>query len=122
MALELFQPFLLRKLEEQLKETQVAKDELVAQQQELHEMMIRFANLRLFVFQEVNLSFYGIQEKFSTRCEKVLTLLLIPRLEESKTMEAEERARLEEEINSKRSEVRYSRRRCCSFSNFSSPG
>ena len=31
-----------RKLEEQLKETQVAKDELVAQQQELHEMMIRF--------------------------------------------------------------------------------
>ena len=30
-----------RKLEEQLKETQVAKDELVAQQQELHEMMIR---------------------------------------------------------------------------------
>ena len=27
-------------------------------------------------------------------------------------MEAEERARLEEEINSKRSEVRYSRRRC----------
>ena len=44
-ALELFQPFLLRKLEEQLKETQVAKDELVAQQQELHEMMIRFANL-----------------------------------------------------------------------------
>merc|ERR1712203_1207347 len=53
--------------EEQLKETQVAKDELVAQQQELHEMMIR--------------------------------------LEESKTMEAEERARLEEEINSKRSEV-----------------
>lgn len=27
------------------------------------------------------------------------------RLEESKTMEAEERARLEEEINSKRSEV-----------------
>merc|ERR1712141_728211 len=57
----------IRKLEEQLKETQVAKDELVAQQQELHEMMIR--------------------------------------LEESKTMEAEERARLEEEINSKRSEV-----------------
>ena len=45
IALELFQPFLLRKLEEQLKETQVAKDELVAQQQELHEMMIRFANL-----------------------------------------------------------------------------
>ena len=45
MALELFQPSLLRKLEEQLKETQVAKDELVAQQQELHEMMIRFANL-----------------------------------------------------------------------------
>merc|ERR1712012_207239 len=44
-----------------------AKDELVAQQQELHEMMIR--------------------------------------LEESKTMEAEERARLEEETNSKRSEV-----------------
>merc|ERR1712037_737249 len=43
------------------------KDELVAQQQELHEMMIR--------------------------------------LEESKTMEAEERARLEDEINSKRSEV-----------------
>ena len=32
----------IRKLEEQLKETQVAKDELVAQQQELHEMMIRF--------------------------------------------------------------------------------
>merc|ERR1712130_59741 len=31
----------IRKLEEQLKETQVAKDELVAQQQELHEMMIR---------------------------------------------------------------------------------
>jgi len=57
----------IRKLEEQLKETQVAKDELVAQQQELHEMMIR--------------------------------------LEESKTMEAEERARLEDEINSKRSEV-----------------
>ena len=50
MALELFQPFFLRKLEEQLKETQVAKDELVAQQQELHEMMIRFANLLLFVF------------------------------------------------------------------------
>lgn len=50
MALELFQPFLLRKLEEQLKETQVAKDELVAQQQELHEMMIRFANLLLLVF------------------------------------------------------------------------
>ena len=45
MALELFQPSLLRKLEEQLKETQVAKDELVAQQQELHEMMIRLANL-----------------------------------------------------------------------------
>ena len=43
---------------------------------------------------------------FKTRCEKVLTLLLILRLEESKTMEAEERARLEEEINSKRSEVR----------------
>ena len=43
-------PSLLRKLEEQLKETQVAKDELVAQQQELHEMMIRFANLLLFVF------------------------------------------------------------------------
>ena len=57
----------IRKLEEQLKETQVAKDELVAQQQELHEMMIR--------------------------------------LEESKNLEAEERARLEEEINSKRSEV-----------------
>merc|ERR1712110_784790 len=57
----------IRKLEEQLKETQVAKDELVAQQQELHEMMIR--------------------------------------LEESKTMEAEERARPEEEINSKRPEV-----------------
>merc|ERR1712192_193108 len=54
----------IRKLEEQLKETQVAKDELVAQQQELHEMMIR--------------------------------------LEESKTMEAEERARLEEEINAAR--------------------
>ena len=50
IALELFQPFLLRKLEEQLKETQVAKDELVAQQQELHEMMIRFANLLLLVF------------------------------------------------------------------------
>ena len=50
MALELFQSSLLRKLEEQLKETQVAKDELVAQQQELHEMMIRFANLLLFVF------------------------------------------------------------------------
>ena len=50
MTLELFQPFLLRKLEEQLKETQVAKDELVAQQQELHEMMIRFANLLLLVF------------------------------------------------------------------------
>ena len=45
MALELFQPSLFRKLEEQLKETQVAKDELVAQQQELHEMMIRLANL-----------------------------------------------------------------------------
>ena len=44
-GLELFQSSLLRKLEEQLKETQVAKDELVAQQQELHEMMIRFANL-----------------------------------------------------------------------------
>merc|ERR1712241_173301 len=57
----------IRKLEEQLKETQVAKDELVAQQQELHEMMIR--------------------------------------LEESKNLEAEERAGLEEEINSKRSEV-----------------
>merc|ERR1712192_371077 len=54
----------IRKLEEQLKETQVAKDELVAQQQELHEMMIR--------------------------------------LEESKTMEAEERARLEEEMNAAR--------------------
>ena len=53
MALELFQSSLLRKLEEQLKETQVAKDELVAQQQELHEMMIRFANLLLFVFHEV---------------------------------------------------------------------
>merc|ERR1711962_490509 len=57
----------IRKLEEQLKETQVAKDELMAQQQELHEMMIR--------------------------------------LEESKNLEAEERARLEEEITSKRSEV-----------------
>ena len=31
----------------------MAKDELVAQQQELHEMMIRFANLLLFVFHEV---------------------------------------------------------------------
>ena len=30
---------------------------------------------------------------------------MMARLEESKTMEAEERARLEEEINSKRSEV-----------------
>jgi len=57
----------IRKLEEQLRETQVAKEELVQQQQELHEMMIR--------------------------------------LEESKNLEAEERARLEEEINSKRSEV-----------------
>ena len=37
-----------RKLEEQLKETQVAKDELVAQQQELHEMMIRLKIDRYF--------------------------------------------------------------------------
>ena len=36
-----YEIFACRKLEEQLKETQVAKDELVAQQQELHEMMIR---------------------------------------------------------------------------------
>jgi len=57
----------IRRLEEQLRETQVAKEELVQQQQELHEMMIR--------------------------------------LEESKNLEAEERARLEEEINSKKSEV-----------------
>jgi len=57
----------IRKLEEQLRETQVAKEELVQQQQELHEMMIR--------------------------------------LEESKNLEAEERARLEDEINSKRTEV-----------------
>merc|ERR1712142_405264 len=57
----------IRKLEDQLRETQVAKEELMQQQQELHEMMIR--------------------------------------LEESKNLEAEERARLEEEINSKRSEV-----------------
>ena len=47
-----------------------------------------------------------MEYKTSLKREKVLTLLLIPRLEESKTMEAEERARLEEEINSKRSEVR----------------
>ena len=47
----------IKKLEEQLRETQVAKEELVQQQQELHEMMIR--------------------------------------LEESKNLEAEERARLE---------------------------
>ena len=43
-SLEIFpgyEIFACRKLEEQLKETQVAKDELVAQQQELHEMMIR---------------------------------------------------------------------------------
>merc|ERR1712055_902704 len=53
--------------EERLRETQVAKEELVQQQQELHEMMMR--------------------------------------LEESKNLEAEERARLEEEINSKRNEV-----------------
>ena len=33
------------------------------------------------------------------------TFISLTRLEESKTMEAEERARLEEEINSKRSEV-----------------
>ena len=58
------------------------------------------------------MSSYGVHNKFSTRCEKVFTRLLIPRLEESKTMEAEERARLEEEINSKRSEVRYFRIRC----------
>ena len=50
MALELFQPSLLRKLEEQLKETQVAKDELVAQQQELHEMMIRF-KINSYIYQ-----------------------------------------------------------------------
>ena len=68
------------------------------------------------------MSSYGVHNKFSTRCEKVLTLLLIPRLEESKTMEAEERARLEEEINSKRSEVRYFRIRCWSFSRYSSSG
>ena len=37
-------------------------------------------------------------------------------------MEAEERARLEEEINSKRSEVRYSRCGCWSFSRYSSSG
>ena len=39
-----------RKLEEQLKETQVAKDELVAQQQELHEMMIRF-KINSYIYQ-----------------------------------------------------------------------
>ena len=39
-----------RKLEEQLKETQVAKDELVAQQQELHEMMIRL-KINSYIYQ-----------------------------------------------------------------------
>jgi len=57
----------IRKLEDQLRETQVAKEELVQQQQELHEMM--------------------------------------KRLEESKNLEAEERARLEEEIHTKKTEV-----------------
>jgi len=57
----------IRKLEDQLRETQVAKEELVLQQQELHEMM--------------------------------------KRLEESKNLEAEERARLEEEIHTKKTEV-----------------
>jgi len=57
----------IRKLEDQLKETQVAKEELMQQQNELREMMTR--------------------------------------LEEDKNMEAEERQRLEDEINSKRTEV-----------------
>jgi len=57
----------IKKLEDQLRETQVAKEELLQQQQELHEMM--------------------------------------KRLEESKNLEAEERARLEDEINNKKNEV-----------------
>ena len=60
----------IRKLEDQLRETQVAKDELEKQQRELHEMM--------------------------------------QRLEESKNLEAEERARLESEIYQKRNEVGFS--------------
>ena len=62
-----FTVLFFRKLEDQLRETQVAKDELERQQRELHEMM--------------------------------------QRLEESKNLEAEERARLEEEIYRKRDEV-----------------
>ena len=54
-------------MEDQLRETQVAKDELERQQRELQEMM--------------------------------------ERLEASKNLEAEERARLEEEIYRKRDEV-----------------
>jgi len=57
----------IRKLEDQLRETQVAKEELLQQQNELKEMMTR--------------------------------------LEEDKHLEAEERARLEDEISSKRTEV-----------------
>jgi len=57
----------IRRLEDQLRETKVAKDELEKQQSELHAMMVR--------------------------------------LEESKNLEAEERARLEDEIMSKKSEV-----------------
>jgi len=57
----------IKKLEDQLRETQVAKEELLQQQNELREMMTR--------------------------------------LEEDKNLEAEERARLEDEINSKKGEV-----------------
>jgi len=57
----------IKKLEDQLRETQVAKEELMQQQNELRDMMTR--------------------------------------LEEDKNLEAEERARLEEEINSKKNEV-----------------
>jgi len=57
----------IKKLEDQLRETQVAKEELMSQQNELREMMTR--------------------------------------LEEDKNLEAEERQRLEDEINNKKGEV-----------------
>jgi len=57
----------IKKLEDQLRETQVAKEELLQQQNELKEMMTR--------------------------------------LEEDKNLESEERQRLEDEINSKKTEV-----------------
>merc|ERR1712227_1159564 len=63
----------IKKLEDQLRETQVAKEELMQQQNELRDMMTR--------------------------------------LEEDKNLEAEERARLEEEINSKKKEMDEARKR-----------